>query len=855
MSSTLRNRTVLMAAVAASALFATAADAQEMRFNVPSQEANKSIPEFARQARLQIIAPAAGLRGVRTQAVQGTLDAREALSALLEGTGLEIGADNGSTVALRVKAGQGRPKAIRISESKPLLLAQSSVATGAVSDAAPATVHAAPPARNPEPASLSEVIVTAQKREQRLTDVPQAISVTSGDELRARAITNLDQIGAIAPAFKISTPYVGGTPSATLRGLGPANQYNFNTNAPIGFYQDEVYMAFVPAPAVQFFDLERVEVLKGPQGTLYGRNTTGGLLNFISREPSLSGGYNGDLEVGYGSRETWKIQGATDLQIVPDQLAARVAFLHTEGDGYIKNARPGGNRTFGADDTWQGRLVIKYAPSENFDAVLRASINKSDNTGSGPVSPGIGPGGTNVAGYSRAGLGRYEVEYDFDDGVTRTRAHNIALNLNWYAGDFKFTSITSGVVSKARLSDDCDGSPISLCAIDAKLKGRQFSEDLRAQYSSDKLNLTAGFFYGQDRMSEDAPIDLFGSFFPRVLFEQKRKSYAVYFDGSYNVTDKLELTVGLRQTWDKVELRNAQTLILASSGGQPVASTVPPAAPYVPGLVLAARSRSPSALTGRFIVKYQMTPDVMAYASYSHGYRAGAFNGQALASPDELNYVDPEKVDNYELGLKGGFFDRKLTLSAVLFNSEIKNQHVQTTRAALSVLGGLDGYTRGLEVEATAAVTSALRLNLAVSALKTRYDNNQLLSGVPVGGNRFALAPKLAVQGGFDWTAFETDDSRLKVAGDFSYSGQYFFEPQNGRLAVSPILNRGQRPFTLFNGRVSYEVGAYTFSAWGRNLTNRHYVSYASDNEGFFGNVFQILAEPRTMGVTAAVSF
>lgn len=735
-----------------------------------------------------------------------------------------------------------------------------SVATAALLGSAVAPAAHAQTTETGGEGVVSEVIVTAQKREERLQDVPQAVSVTSGDELRDRQIASMEQVAAIVPALKISTAYQGGSPFVTLRGIGPANQYNMNTNGPVGLYMDEVYQSFVPAPGVQFFDLQRVEVLKGPQGTLYGRNTTGGLMNFISTAPGLGGDRNGRVEVSYGNRDTITAQAATDLNLIEDKLGLRIALFHTESDGFMKNAGPTGPDTYGDQDSWQGRLTLKYQPTHDFTALLRLYSSKSLGTGSGPVMVGAGPGGTNALGYSRQGLDRREVVYDFTDSVTKTGFSGATLTLVWGRGPLTITSVTSGESNTARLSNDCDASPSPICYQDNHISGEQASQDLRAQYKGDRFNLTAGLFVGYDSLDYDAWTGFFGVANFRGQYTQERESYAGYLDGSFDLSDQLELTVGLRQTFDRVRLSDAQTAFLASPFGQPVSMTVPPSATYNPDLVLAPETHSPEALTGRVVLKYNLNTDTMFYASYSRGYRVGAFNGQAFFSPNELNYVGPEKVDQYELGFKAALLDRRLTLAAALFNTEIESQQVLTNItipgvASFPGLAGLNGRSRGLEFDANAAITSDLRARVSVVLLDTKYDKGEVLNGVDIGGNRFSLAPKVAIQGGADWTLWRADEKTLTLSGNVSYSSQYYYDPENGSSGATDVIRNGQSSYVLADARLTYDFGAYAVAVWGRNLTNRYHRTFAANAAGSFGSDFTILGEPRSFGVTLSAEF
>jgi outer membrane receptor protein involved in Fe transport len=748
--------------------------------------------------------------------------------------------------------------------NRNILFASIAVLALEAAAASHAQAQTAAPAAAAQPGSdastVGAIIVTAQRRSQKLLDVPIAIQATAGSELRTRQITTVEGLVQLIPDLRIGSAYQSVNQDITIRGIGPANQYNFNTNAPVGLYMDEVYQTFQASPGLQLFDLDRVEVLKGPQGTLYGRNTTGGAVNFITKNPSLNkDALNGNLAASVGNYEHYDVEGGSDITVIDGVLGARVSGFYSNGDGYIKNLAKTGPRTYGSDDTAQGRLVVRYVPSPIFDATLKVYLNRFQGSTPGALEFGVGPGGANALGYSRAGLNNQEVDFNYA-GSLKTVSDDVGLTMNWNLGKVKVTSVTATERSSAHISNDCDGSPFDICDADYNLHGSQYSEDLRAQYSDGPLNITAGGFYGADTYHHLANVGFFGAAFLQNTYNQVRRSYAFYVDGTYNFTDQLSLTLGLRETQDETRISRLQTALLSSLVGTPVALSIPASATFDPNAFLPAVERDSNGLTGRAVLSYKFTPQVMAYVSYSHGYRAGAFNGQQFFSANELNYVGPETDDNYELGLKGAFFERRLQLTSALFDTEIRNQQVLSAVnipgvASYPALAGLNGRVRGFEIDAQGVITETLRGHVAFTWLDTRYDNGQVTEGVDVGGHRFPFAPDYSLRAGLDWRLWEAGERKLTLSGDVDYTGHYYYDPQNGVGSVGAHFKNGQEGYALVDTRLTYDMGRVQVTLWAKNLFDKFYLTYVSNAESSFGSDFGIRGVPRTFGVSANVSF
>ena len=255
-----------------------------------------------------------------------------------------------------------------------------------------------------ETGGIADIVVTANRRSESLSKVPVSVAAVSSDQLQSRGIVNASDLSGSLPNVRVNSPFGNTQPNFTVRGIGLANEFNAHAQSPVGVYFDDIYHGFRASQGAALFDLERVEVLKGPQGTLYGRNTTGGAINLITRKPDLSGA-NGYLTAGYGNYDAYLVQGALEGTLVDDKLGVRVAFMRSRHDGFIKNAGPengypgiAGNHDFQEEDGWAARLTVRAKPVENIDVVVRGYIARNNPVGTGGVPYLIGPNQTDPVG-------------------------------------------------------------------------------------------------------------------------------------------------------------------------------------------------------------------------------------------------------------------------------------------------------------------------------------------------------------------------------------------------------------------------------------------------------------------------
>ncbi|UKK82801.1 TonB-dependent receptor [Sphingopyxis sp. BSN-002] len=734
--------------------------------------------------------------------------------------------------------------------------ARAFLAALAVSTSTMALAQEAPPADGSS-ASDGDIVVTAQRREQSLLDVPLAVTALGGDTLAERGITNSAQLGDAVPNLQINSPYGDTQPNFSLRGIGVANEYNSNQASPVGVYLDDVYLAPRTSHGMGLFDLDRIEVLRGPQGTLFGRNTTGGAINFITKKPDLSG-TNGYLQLGYANFDTVTAQGAAEATLAEDVAGLRLAVNYAKGDGQIRNVFPGG-RDAASVDTLQGRASLRVKPTETLDITLRAYGGRDR--------------GTQAAVHGldafRTGLGFFETNEN-RIGENRTDAWGFSGNIGLELSDtLSLTSITSYDGGKQNLQQAADGAPIDILDINWRSKYRQFSQELRANYDGDGITFVGGLFYGWDRNITDntfnLPLPPAGGFFQH--YRQVRKSYAVFGQADIDLTEKLVLTLGARYTKDKSRYDDAFAYLFVGGVDDPqtpIATTVPCAGvagtcAYDPDARFALADTN-NALTGRIALSYAFDDGPLVYASYNRGYRAGAVNGGGYTSSSGIGYIEPERVNAYEVGIKGRAGGRLLTYAASAFYYDYSNQQLQDTRAGpvSFLINAPSSEVYGLEVETTLRPTDGFRVNASLGWLHSKY-KELTLQGADLSGNELPFAPKLTAQLGFDWDVVEVAGGTITFAPNMAYSSRQYFSPFNtinapGSPQVNSELQQGAN--AKVNASLSWSNDALTIRAFANNLFDRKTYGYGLDLRGAgFPYNFLVPSAPRTYGVSLRYSF
>ncbi len=743
--------------------------------------------------------------------------------------------------------------------------------------AALAAAFAAPiaaPAR--ADAILDEIVVTARKRAEPLAEVPQAVGVFTAADIERLGYTVSSDLVRQTPNLMWHSVVGFATPQIFLRGIGNTT-FNGNQANPVGLHVDGVYQGATITYGFGLLDLERIEILKGPQGTLFGRNTTGGVVNFIPRKPDPAQGANAQVRATYGRFNEANLEAAGGFAL-NDEAAVRVAAVTLNRDGYVTNRNPtSGIEKQGAIDVWSARAQVRYLPGD-FDVLLNVhgGRNRSD------VLPGKQVGIVCPAGVSPPRLGACTDFFGFRDttdvreSFTNFRSYDhidtwgAGASLTWHGDAFDVISQTAYEANRRRLSNDSDAGAATAIKANNESDFHQISQEIRAVSAdegpfgwiaganlyADDLNSFQNFAanaYGPGGLSRAFRVEEgVGS-----TMHQKTLSYAFFGEGIYAITPALKFTGGLRWTYDRRSadrhafIFDATGYALAFIGEQTafsryLADTIPPVTV----------KRVWREWTGRANLAYDITPALMIYANYAHGFKGGDFNGGALFAPAEATIVNPEFVDAYELGLKGTTSDRRLSFEGAVFAYDFKDQQVsQVVPGAVISLQSLTnaGRTRiyGAEFTIDAVPVDTVFLQAKAGLLDAKFKEFRLNPADPassLAGNRTASSPRLTLAGIARYD-IPLGAYTLGVQADGSYTSGHYFTPDN-----NPVIY--ENGYWLANASLGLRTAdeRYAVNLWVKNLFDETYLASGLANTGL-GFIEQFYGLPRTFGITATGRF
>ncbi len=561
-------------------------------------------------------------------------------------------------------------------------------------------------------AQLTEIIVTAQKRSESILKTPVAVSAVDSELLRKMAPRTATDIAMVAPALQVNTPNGQAAPLFSLRGV-TQNDYSSMASGPIAIYVDEVYRSGPAFFSQQIYDLDRIEVLRGPQGTLYGKNATGGAINFVTAQPDFKTTGYLDLTAGkYGEYDT---AGAFQTGLT-DKLAMRIAFETSHSDGWQKNINPGGP-DWGSYRDAAARLSLLYRPSDALEMIFRVSTAHA-----GPYAwanvynvypSGIG-GGIYTQFHNLYPNSNKYTDYFPNFGWQNTAAtgdqqredsasHDASLSLTWHAlPTFDVVSITAYDRGYNNFTEPNQGIPLSVLSDGEDVHGDQVSEDLRlVSHLEGRTNFLSGLYLSRDRLVSQYydgyytdidfngdgkldPQDCLVNLSPTQLlypygcvqknqFRQERRSIAVYGDATTKLTDALTLIYGIRLTRDTLKVLDYSAATYANDATTPLFNTIPGIGTDLTAVQPAA-SHNWTKTTGRLGIEYNLPDDTLLYSTVSRGYRGGAVNPTAFNSPTEITIVPPEILDSADFSWKGEYLDKRLQLMSEVFVYRYQNE-------------------------------------------------------------------------------------------------------------------------------------------------------------------------------------
>ncbi|MCK2119877.1 TonB-dependent receptor [Pseudomonas aeruginosa] len=701
--------------------------------------------------------------------------------------------------------------------------------------------------------TLGKVVVTAQKREETVQEVPSSISVLSGDKIRDNSLQSANEVTQFIPNASAGTTEGHGRPRWWIRGLGTGDQ-GANTVSPVGIYVDDVYIANISATGFPLFDQERIEVLRGPQGTLWGKNTTAGAINFISRKPTFDP--SGYLKAGVGDYADRVLEGAVSDALVDDRLAARLSFRHQARDGYNDNLADGNDSGALEDDA--ARLQFLARINDDLEANLNLHARSYHDTGGySTVSYGLRPDGTNQFGYSidpEKGKVNYNAKYEVDIDQIGS-----SLNLTWQLGNLALTSITAFEHFTRDGFSDSDNTPLELQRGYSYADSKQWSQEFRlASPREDRLNWVLGFHYfKEDLESESANAALTTPYIPRaynnISYDQGTESYALFGSSTYNFTDDFAVTAGLRWTRERkdIDLTRLQNQGQANFAGDDWWKIGSVTSPLVVNAVQD-DSNTWSDYTYDLTPEYRLSDNARVYFRYAYGFRSGGYNTGAV-SQATVATVDPEYLTSYELGFKSEWFDGRLNANAALFYYDYEDIQLNIVTAVNNqtvsrLANGAEGEAYGAEFELEAIPVENLHVNFALGLLHTEFTD--YTSGPnDYSGNKFVRAPNVSAVIGADYRIPLDVGGALILGTDWNTrSRQYFFSNDQSQ-------NMRSGGYTLGNARVTYELPDETtrVTAYVSNLTDKEYRNHTLP--GGFQTAAVMFGDPRTVGVSVTTDF
>lgn len=733
--------------------------------------------------------------------------------------------------------------------------------------------------------ALEEIVVTAQKRAQSVNDVPISVSVASAIELQSAGISDATDLGKIVPGFTASTS-VFGPPVFSLRGV---NFNSFQASAPptVSSYIDEAALPYPIMGQALFLDVERVEVLKGPQGTLFGQNATGGSINVIAAKPTdqLSAGVGLDVNQWGETTANGFVSGP-----ISDTLRGRLALQTTQFGGwqrgYFNNKQENGDQ-----DKLAGRVLLDWTPTDKLTVALNlnASRDRSEQQQAQAFlfQPAV-PAAPTAAPFLQyaAHLPRNARDADFDLGFD-TRANN----QNWQAvvrADYEvtdaitLTSITNYIDSKYRAPHDQDGTAVPMQQGIAKADIGSFNQEVRiaGDFKEQGINFVLGLSYGDDDITEGVANNYAGyTGFPanspaEWRYDLTQEASAVFGSVDYEFLPDLTLTLGARYTDTSQSIKGCTY----DAGGGGIAGTAgflaglfnPAAsASYVPGGCITINDTNGSFLptavdreqdetntAWRGALNWKPTKDSLIYGSVSRGYKAGTFPVIIQLFDSAIKPVKQEELTSYEIGTKLSLFDRRVQFNAAAFHYDYVNKQFFSF---LPVFPGLVTATLlnipksnvdGVEFDITAQPIEGLRVTAGATYIKTEVKKyiGFDFAGAPLdfSGKEFNYAPPWSANLDAEYTFPVGDALKAFVGGSVTYRDSTFAD-----LGENPDF--AMPSYTLLDARIGLVSDAgWRVSLYGRNLTDEYYWnSVASAGDG----AVRFTGEPRTIGANFSYQF
>jgi len=741
---------------------------------------------------------------------------------------------------------------------------------------------------------LEEITVTARKMEEGLQNTPVSITALSAGALEARNLTNLSEIGNFSPNVFMSFTTGGGGSSSDamiyIRGVGQSD-FLFTTDPGVGIYIDGVYYARTVGGVFDLLDLERVEVLRGPQGTVFGKNTIGGAVNMISKKPT--GETAGKASVTMGRFHRLDARGSADVSIVEDKLFAKMSFSSKNRDGYgdVLDFNTGKVVDHnGNENGTSARLALRWLASDKLEVNFTSDFTRKREestvrtikyidsaTGLAPLWNALVGGPAGLPYTDAFVTGNPYTNYSTGPNQSDLNAWGTNLTVDYELNEnVAMKSITAYRAFDAHFGRDGDGSPLNYVHTDDTQTQSQFSQEFQISgvAADEKLRWLTGLFYFNEKGTDHNNVILASGLFNaleglpgtlngsplsaptapggpgnpiNVLLDLdfninnkiNIKSYAVFMQAAYDITEKLSLTVGGRYSYENKDY-TLEHLRIASGAAIVPLSTI---------------SKNWSDFSPKASLDYQVAENIMTYASISHGFKSGGFNGRPTTN-SAVEPFNPETVLAYEVGLKTQWAEDRVRLNIAAFYNDYKDIQLgsvgadSTGNLILIIQNGGKAVVKGFEVELQAVPVPGLTIEGGLGY--TDFGFTKLNPGVQdiTLATKQANTPKWSSNLGISYAIDLDNDAQLTLRGDWSYSGSSFKDVVNTPQLI-------QKAYSLVNGRITYKPseGNWTVSVLVTNLTDTRYITSGLSTLGSFGAVEAVYGRPREWGITLGYEF
>jgi iron complex outermembrane recepter protein len=721
-----------------------------------------------------------------------------------------------------------------------------SVMRSAVAAALGLTFSVTAPVTFAQVGALEEVLVTARKREENLQDVAVAVSVVSAKTIEDAGLIRLTNIAELVPNMTSQEPISNKATNITLRGISSSG--GLGNDPGVGVYVDEVYVARESGFNADLLDVRRVEVLKGPQGTLFGRNSAVGAITITTKRPSEE--FEGQVLADIGDYD-YQRYGALISGPITDGLAGKISAVYNERDGYLDNTFGGTVNTVDYH-TYRGQLL--WEPMERLEFLLIGDYRKDKSDGNNLITQTVGEDPDKD----------YEVSIP-DSGFEDVEAKGLALTANYDIDNYLLTSITSWNKIDEKYQNDTDWTELDALTTNDERDNKQWSQELRISSTSDSnLQWVAGLYYFHQKFETFQQVingpdniyaaigltDLIGSGTPPSSIGLPdtveiaagstidTDSYAAYANVDYAFNEQWSVDVGIRYSKDEKKLEFDQ---LAD-----------PLATAFGFLNLNIKDDiNDSQWTPTISLNWAPVEDVLTYAKYSKGYKAGGFNNSVSSTGSALAF-DPEDLDAYELGFKSTLLDNTLRLNAAAFYMEYNDKQESAFVAGVGFVQTNAGQatSKGAEVEFEYLAMDNWSIYGSLGYVDSTYDEYLNSDGNDYGGNDLTRAPEwmgnIGTQVEWQYTDYLAGMFRL----DYSYQDSFFTSAANNPFFAGDSQN-------IVNARlqVSDINQTWRVTLWGRNLTDDDNINTIDGASSFLPTYHYSLIAPRTYGVELQYSF